>query len=190
MSAEKSYSKFGNSMSRVGKQLITIPKGTTVTVAGSKVTVKGALGELQKELPHDLTVTVNGETATIAVKDEHAQKAVWGTAAAHLKNMINGVNTAFQKKLILEGIGYKVDVQGDQLNLALGFSHPVKVKIPAGLKAAAEKGVLTISGPDREAVGQFAADIRSLKKPEPYKGKGFRYEGEVIRRKEGKKTVT
>ena len=103
--------------------------------------------------------------------------------------MINGVNTPFAKKLILEGIGYKSEVKGDKLALALGFSHPVSVDIPKTLKVTAEKNIIAISGVDKEEVGAFAANLRALKKPEPYKGKGFRYEGEVIKRKQGKKTV-
>jgi large subunit ribosomal protein L6 len=112
-----------------------------------------------------------------------------GTYASHVRNMLKGVTEGFSKKLIVEGVGYKWDVQGKTLNLALGFSHPVKVAIPEGLTVVAEKGTLTISGHDKEVIGQFAADIRALKKPEPYKGKGIRYEGEVIRRKQGKKAA-
>jgi len=112
-----------------------------------------------------------------------------GTYAAHLKNMIRGVVAPFEKKLIIEGIGFKAEVKGGELVLALGFTHPVKIKIPDGLKVSSEKGAISVSGSDKEAVGQFAAAVRALKKPEPYKGKGIRYDGEVIRRKQGKKTV-
>ena len=116
-------------------------------------------------------------------------RSLWGTYASHVKNMITGVNTPFVKKLILEGVGYKGDVQGTTLNLALGFSHPVKVQIPAGVTVTSDKGLFTFTSADKEAVGGFAAKIRSLKKPEPYKGKGFRYEDEVIQRKQGKKAA-
>ena len=116
-------------------------------------------------------------------------RASLGTTAAHIRNMVAGVNTGFSKKLLIEGVGYKWDVQGKTLNLALGFSHPVKMPIPEGLTVKADKGVLEISGHDIEVVGQFAANVRAMKKPEPYKGKGIRYDGEVIRRKQGKKAA-
>ena len=114
-------------------------------------------------------------------------QALVGTYASHVRNMMTGVTTGFSKKLLVEGVGFKWDVAGKTLNLALGFSHPVKMAIPEGLTVVAEKATLTISGFDKELVGQFAANIRALKKPEPYKGKGIRYDGEVIRRKQGKK---
>jgi large subunit ribosomal protein L6 len=112
-----------------------------------------------------------------------------GTYASHLKNMIKGVTAGFTKKLIIEGIGFKSDVKGTKIDLALGFSHPISLPIPAGLKVTADKNIVTISGVSNEAVGEFASKIRTLKKPEPYKGKGIRYEGEVIRRKQGKKAA-
>ncbi|MEK7068361.1 MAG: 50S ribosomal protein L6, partial [Patescibacteria group bacterium] len=116
-------------------------------------------------------------------------RALVGTYASHIRNMLQGVTAGFTKKLLVEGVGFKWDVQGKTVNLALGFSHPVKVAIPEGLTVTADKGALTIVGFDKELVGQFAANIRALKKPEPYKGKGIRYEGEVIRRKQGKKAA-
>jgi large subunit ribosomal protein L6 len=116
-------------------------------------------------------------------------KTLLGTTVAHLKNMIKGSLEPFVKKLIIEGIGFKADIKGTNIVLSLGFSHPVNVPIPSGVKVVNDKGVLSISGADIEAVGSFAATIRALKKPEPYKGKGIRYEGEVIRRKQGKKTT-
>ena len=122
-------------------------------------------------------------------RNDKFSKSLWGTYASHLLNMIAGVQNPYQKKLILEGIGFKSEVKGKDLNLALGFSHPVIVKIPEGITATAEKNNITITGIDKELVGNFAASVRALKKPEPYKGKGMRYEGEVIRRKQGKKTV-
>ncbi|MCR4310967.1 MAG: 50S ribosomal protein L6, partial [Candidatus Taylorbacteria bacterium] len=115
--------------------------------------------------------------------------ALWGTYAAHATNMVTGVSKGFEKKLILEGIGFKSEVKGTDLILNIGFSHPVKVPIPSGFTVKAEKGVITITGIDCEAVGQFAAKVRDLKKPEPYKGKGIRYETEIIKRKQGKKTA-
>ena len=175
-------------MSRIGKKVIVIPEKTTVVMGDGLVSVKGPLGELSRAFKNDIAVTVGAGQVTLAPKNEESAP-LWGTYSAHLSNMIAGVNKLFQKKLIIEGIGFKSEVKGEELVLALGFSHPVKVKIPKGLKITAEKNLLTISGIDTELVGQFSAKIRSLKKPEPYKGKGIRYEKEVIRRKQGKKTT-
>ena len=177
-------------MSRLAKRPITIPAKTEVTVSGGLVMVKGPKGTLQKPLHRLVTVEVGQDGVQVLPKGESLQsRALIGTFASHIKNMIGGVNTGFSKKLLIEGVGYKWDVQGKTLNLALGFSHPVKVAIPDGLTVKAEKGALDISGFDKELVGQFAADIRAMKKPEPYKGKGIRYDGEVIRRKQGKKAA-
>jgi large subunit ribosomal protein L6 len=177
-------------MSRVGKQIITLPAQTEITLSGSTVAVKGPLGTLSREFKPVIEVKVNGNEVTLVPKTETLEtRALWGTYASHLKNMVNGVNKPFEKKLILEGIGYKSEVKGDKIVFALGFSHPVEVAIPLGLKVTAEKNVITISGVNKEAVGQFAASIRALKKPEPYKGKGMRYDTEVIKRKQGKKTA-
>ncbi len=177
-------------MSRIGKKLIAIPPKTTVTVAGEKVTVKGPLGELTRQFRSEIAITVANDVVTFApVRKSLDLIALWGTYASHVQNMIAGVNKAFEKKLVVEGIGYKSDVKGQELNLALGFSHPVKVIIPTTLKVTAEKNVITISGLDSEEVGQFASKVRAFKKPEPYKGKGIHYEKEVIRRKQGKKSV-
>jgi large subunit ribosomal protein L6 len=116
-------------------------------------------------------------------------RALWGTYGSHIANMVAGVNKPFEKKLILEGIGYKSEVKGDKIVFALGFSHPVEVLIPSGIKVTAEKNNITVSGIDKEEVGKFTANIRALKKPEPYKGKGMRYADEVVKRKQGKKSV-
>ena len=177
-------------MSRLAKRPIAIPAKTEVTVSGGLVMVKGPKGTLQKPLHRLVTVEVGQDGVQVSPKGESLQsRALIGTFASHIKNMIGGVNTGFSKKLLIDGVGYKWDVQGKTLNLALGFSHPVKVAIPDGLTVKAEKGALDISGFDKELVGQFAADIRAMKKPEPYKGKGIRYDGEVIRRKQGKKAA-
>jgi large subunit ribosomal protein L6 len=125
---------------------------------------------------------------TLKPKNDNS-KALWGTYASHIVNMIAGVNKPYEKKLIIEGIGYKADVKGAELVMGLGFSHLVKITIPADLKVVSEKGVVTVSGIDKEKVGQFVANIRAQKKPEPYKGKGIRYSDEVIRRKQGKKAA-
>ena len=177
-------------MSRIGKKPITIPAGTEVKVAGNTLSVKGSQGSISREFKPGISFVVDAGTLTVGVqRKDKATLSLWGTYAAHAANMIRGVSTPFQKKLIIEGIGFKAEVKGEEMILNLGFSHQVKVKVPKGLKVTSEKGVVTISGVDTELVGQFAAQIRDLKKPEPYKGKGIRYSDEVIRRKQGKKTA-
>ena len=177
-------------MSRLAKRPIAIPAKTEVTVSGGSVNVKGPKGTLQRPLHRLVTIEVGKDGVQVSPKGESLQsRALIGTYASHVKNMMLGVNSGFSKKLFIEGVGYKWDVQGKTLNLALGFSHPVKVAIPEGLTVKADKGALDISGFDKELVGQFAADIRAMKKPEQYKGKGIRYDGEVIRRKQGKKAA-
>jgi large subunit ribosomal protein L6 len=177
-------------MSRIGKQEIKIPDGVKVTQSGGTFTVAGPNGTLSKVFRDDIIITIADKTINLDVKrNDKFSKSLWGTYASHIKNMIAGVVTPYQKKLILEGVGYKSEVKGKEFNFALGFSHPVIVKIPEGITATAEKNNITITGIDKELVGSFTAAIRALKKPEPYKGKGMRYENEVIRRKQGKKTV-
>lgn len=177
-------------MSRLGKKGIEIPEKTEVAIGGNTVSVKGPKGSLQRDFLPDIKISVEGNTVSfVPVKENNATRALWGTYASHISNMIKGVNEGFEKKLILEGVGYKSQVNGNKLVLALGFSHPVEVLIPEGLKVTAEKNLVTVSGADKELVGSWSAQVRALKKPEPYKGKGFRYEGEVIRRKQGKKSV-
>ncbi len=177
-------------MSRLAKRPITIPPKTEVSLAGGVLVVKGPKGTLEKQSSRFVTIEVGAEGVQVSQKGETLEsRATVGTYASHVRNMIEGVTVGFSKKLLIEGVGFKWDVQGKVVNLSLGFSHPVKVAIPEGLTVVADKGTLTISGADKEAVGQFAANIRALKKPEPYKGKGIRYEGEVIRRKQGKKAA-
>ena len=177
-------------MSRVGKQRLAIPEKTTVTVDGALVTVKGPLGELSRSFPADITVTVDGSDVVFTpVKDTNELYAILGTCASHVKNMIAGVNKLYEKKLILEGVGYRAEMQNGKLVMQLGFSHPVVLEVPAGINLTVEKGNLTITGIDKELVCQFAAKVRDQKKPEPYKGKGMRYSDEVIRRKEGKRAA-
>ncbi|MDO8729354.1 MAG: 50S ribosomal protein L6 [bacterium] len=177
-------------MSRIGKKIIILPVNTEIKVSDGNVLVKGPLGELSRPLHPIIEVKVSGNEVSIHPKKMTlASRALWGTYASHITNMISGVNKLFEKKLILEGIGFKSEVKGENINLALGFSHPVIVSIPKDLKVTAEKNVINISGPDKEDVGQFASQLRSLKKPEPYKGKGMRYSDEIIRRKQGKKLV-
>ena len=180
-------------MSRVGKQAIVISAGTTVTISDGVVAVKGKGGELRRAIPRHVKVTVaNNEVQVEAVGDEQLARALWGTIAAHIRNMIAGVNKPFTKQLVLEGVGYKVNLVGTKLVCAVGKSHPVDVPVPAGLTVAAEKNTVNISGADKELVGQFAANLRGILPPEPYQGKGFRYTApvaEVIRRKQGKKAA-
>jgi len=177
-------------MSRIAKKPIQIPAKTELSISGGVLTVKGPLGTLTKNFKSDIDMVLEANQITLSPKTVNLEtKALWGTYASQIKNMISGVNTNFSKKIILEGIGFKSDVKGTNLVLALGFSHPVNVAIPTALKVTAEKNIITISGTDKEMVGEFAANLRALKKPEPYKGKGMRYEGEVIKRKQGKKTA-
>lgn len=177
-------------MSKVGKQIIAIPEKVEVSFVDGVFTAKSATGTLTKTFLPSVEVKINGAEITLVPKNEDgATRALWGTYASHVKNMIEGVTKGFSKKLILEGVGFKSEVKGKELVLALGFSHPVPVAIPEGLKVTAEKNLITISGIDKEKVGEFSAKIRDLKKPEPYKGKGFRYDDEVIRRKQGKKSA-
>jgi len=177
-------------MSRIGKQSIAIPAGTDVSVSTDAITVKGKGGTLVKPLHPAVKVAVANGTANVEpANSSRLARALWGTYAAHLKNMVAGVNTPFVKKLQVEGIGFKAEVSGKNLKLALGFSHPVLVTIPEGVTTVVEKNIITITGADKEKVGQFAASVRELKKPEPYKGKGIRYEGETIIRKQGKKAA-
>jgi large subunit ribosomal protein L6 len=176
-------------MSRIGKNPIIIPEKTEVTKNGSVLTVKGPLGELSRSFGEEVSVTITGNEIQVSpTKETIFARALWGTTAAHIRNMVHGVNTLFVKKLIVEGVGFKSAVNGGEIVLNLGFSHPVPIEIPKGLAVTAEKNVITVSGIDKEAVGSFAARMRSKKKPEPYKGKGIRYEKEVVRRKEGKKS--
>jgi len=177
-------------MSRLAKRPIVIPSKTDVSVEGNVIRVKGPKGELTRVGNRRVDVSVGAEGVEVKPKSSSIEaKALIGTYASHVRNMVKGVNEGFSKKLLVEGVGFKWDVQGKTLNLSLGFSHPVKMDIPEGLEVKADKGTLTISGIDCELVGQFAANVRAMKKPEPYKGKGIRYEGEVVRRKQGKKAA-
>ncbi|OGJ01926.1 50S ribosomal protein L6 [Candidatus Nomurabacteria bacterium RIFCSPLOWO2_02_FULL_44_12] len=177
-------------MSKIGKQEIKIPTGIKVSQEAGVFTVVGPKGTLKKNFRDDIVITITPEMVTLAPKrNDKFSKSLWGTYASHIKNMVAGVTIPYVKKLILEGVGFKSEVKGKDFHFALGFSHPVVVKIPDTITATADKNNITITGPDKELVGSFAATIRALKKPEPYKGKGMRYEGEVIRRKQGKKTA-
>ena len=177
-------------MSRIGKQKISIPAGVKVTNNGNTFTVTGPKGTISRIFRDDITINIADNIVSLDIKrNDKFSQSLWGTYASHIKNMIKGVEIPYQKKLILEGVGFKSEVKGKELHFALGFSHPVVVPIPEGITATADKNNITISGIDKELVGNFTAAVRALKKPEPYKGKGMRYEDEVIRRKQGKKTV-
>ena len=177
-------------MSRLARQPIAIPAKTEVTVSREAVVVKGPKGTLTRPLVRDIDVVVGPAGVEVKQKSDSLQaRALLGTYASHIRNMVGGVTEGFTKKLLVDGVGYKWEVQGKTLKLNLGFSHPVLMDIPEGLAVVAEKSSLTISGFDKEVVGQFAANVRKQKKPEPYKGKGIRYDGEVIRRKQGKKAA-
>lgn len=154
------------------------------------LTVKGSKGTLTKQVHPSVGITVENGQVTIVPKDRsRLAKALTGTYASHVKNMVQGVETPFVKKLILEGVGYKVELKGKDIVLAVGFSHAVPLAVPADVTATVEKNVIKLESINKESVGQFAANIRRVKPPEPYLGKGIRYDGEVIRRKQGKKAV-
>lgn len=179
-------------MSRIGKKPILIPPGVDVTVAGARVSVKGPKGTLECTLNAAVSVAIEdvdgGKCVVISVRNPDAvnDRAQWGTARAILANMVAGVTNGFTRSLEINGVGFRVNVQGQKVVLNLGFSHDVHFELPAGISAAADKNVLTVSGMDRELVGQTAARIRKLKVPEPYKGKGIKFTDETIRRKAGK----
>ncbi|MEI6305095.1 MAG: 50S ribosomal protein L6 [Candidatus Taylorbacteria bacterium] len=177
-------------MSRIAKKPIVIPAKTEASYSGGIFTVKGPLGTLTMIMKPHVNVVIENGTITLTLTNQTLQaKALWGTYAAHIKNMIAGVNKPFEKRLIIDGIGYKADIKGKDIVLALGFSHTITLPIPTDLKVTTEKNTVIISGMNKEKVGQFSAVIRSMKKPEPYLGKGVRYSDEVIRRKQGKKAA-
>jgi large subunit ribosomal protein L6 len=175
-------------MSRIGKIPVGIPKGVTVTVAGQKVTVKGPKGELTRDLHADLGVKVEGETVVVTrPSDEPGHKALHGLSRTLIANMVEGVTKGYQKQLEITGVGYKAEPKPYGLILSLGYSHQIEYKAPAGIKLTAPQPTqVVIEGANKEIVGQVAAEIRLLRPPEPYKGKGIKYAGEVIRRKAGK----
>ena len=176
-------------MSRVGKKPIAIPAGVEVQLAGQEVQIKGKLGQLAFRLPDGIQAAVaNNELVFTPVTTNKQAAKFWGLARARVNNMVAGVTKGFERKLEILGTGFRAAVQGQQLDLSIGFSHPVKFAIPTGIKVAVENNTeLTVSGIDRHAVGQFAANIRRARQPEPYKGKGIRFKGEYVPMKEGKK---
>jgi len=178
-------------MSRIGSQPIQIPDGVEVKIDDNLIVVKGPKGELKQKIHPEIDIKIKDKE--IIVKLEQSKKsntAIWGTFRALIANMIKGAIKGFEKKLIFEGVGYKALVSGNKLVLNLGYSHPIEIEAPAGIEFKVERNTIIVSGIDKQLVGQVAANIRSKRKPEPYKGKGIRYEDEVIRRKAGKKIAT
>jgi len=175
-------------MSRIGRKPVPVPNGVTVTVNGPAITVKGPKGELSRKLHPDMQVKVENGTVTVdRPSDEDRHRALHGLTRSLIANMVEGVTQGYKKQLEITGVGYKAEVRPFGLQLALGYSHPVEYRAPAGIKLSAPQPiVVVIEGADKEKVGQVAAEIRALRKPEPYKGKGVKYQGEQVRRKAGK----
>lgn len=178
-------------MSRIGKKPIEVPQGVKTEISDKEIKVSGPKGELKQLIHHEIKVELKDGKILVSPKTELSKKGrgLWGLYRALISNMVTGVSKGFEKKLEIEGVGFKANVEGDNLVLNLGFTNPIKIaKIP-GVSFLVEKNVVTVSGADKERVGHIAALIRKQKKAEPYKGKGIKYQGEVIRRKEGKKVV-
>ncbi len=178
-------------MSRIGKRELVIPEGVTVNVNDKNVKVSGKLGEMSLDIkPGIEVVTTDGKVLVKRSNDTKEQKQLHGTTNANIANMLTGVSTGFKKELEINGVGYKFAVQGNTLTINAGYSHPVKMEAPAGIKLECPSGTeLTVSGFNKQVVGQFAAQVREVREPEPYKGKGIKYKDETIRRKEGKKAA-
>jgi large subunit ribosomal protein L6 len=176
-------------MSRIGKNPVAIPQDVTVDLAGQTLTAKGRLGTLSLVVSNAVTATVDDGAITIVPKDESKQaRAMWGTTRALVNNMVTGVSAGFTRNLEINGVGYRAAVQGSNLNLQLGYSHDISYPIPPDIRITTERPTaITVSGADRQRVGQVASEIRAFRPPEPYKGKGIKYSDETIRRKEGKK---
>ena len=180
-------------MSRIGKKTIEIPENVEVKTDNQKIMVKGPKGELSLEVRPEIKVEIKEKTIRVFpekdLEEEKEVKAFWGLTRALLANMLKGVVDGYEKKLQIEGLGYKAALEGDNLVLNVGFSHPVKFTAPENIKFSVDKDIITVSGIDKELVGRIAAQIRRIKPPEPYKGKGIRYFDEVVRKKIGKKAV-
>ena len=209
----KLFAKFGKIMSRIGKKPILIPEDVEIRAENQNIIVKGPKGELFREIPSEIKIEIKDNQLFVSPKmrvsvankasqgnAKHSPKvetlknkqtkALWGLFRALLANMVEGVSKGFEKKLEIQGIGFKATIKGEELILYVGYSHPVKIKIPQDLKISIEKNIIIVSGIDKELVGQTSAVIRKVKPPEPYKGKGIRYLGEQVRRKVGKRVVT
>ncbi|MBU2635054.1 50S ribosomal protein L6 [Patescibacteria group bacterium] len=178
-------------MSRIGKKPITIPQSVEINIDGNKISVRGPKGELRKEVPLEIKIEIKDDKIFVSPgKETKRTKAFWGLFRTLIFNMVKGVTDGYEKKLEIHGVGYKANLEGEDLVLLVGFSHPVKIDRIEGIEFSVEKSIITVSGIDKELVGQIAAKIRKVRKPEPYKGKGIRYLGEEIRRKAGKKVAT
>ena len=175
-------------MSRIGKKPVTLPKGVAVEVQGNTVAVKGPKGELRRTLHTEMQVALaDGQVTVSRPSDEKRHKALHGLSRTLVQNMVDGVSKGFSKTLEIQGVGYKAEAKPYGVNLIVGYSHPVKYEAPKGIKISVENNtVVKIEGADKESVGQVAAELRSVRPPEPYKGKGIRYQGEQVRRKAGK----
>ncbi len=175
-------------MSRIGKMPVVLPKGVTANIQGTTVTIKGPKGELKQTFHSDMTIRQEDSRLVVERPDSPLYDAMHGMVRAIIANMVQGVTAGFKKDLEIEGVGYRGEMQGEKLVLSLGFSHPVPVDPPPGIKLSVDKSqrLVTVEGVDKELVGQIAANIRGLRPPEPYKGKGIHYAGEKIRRKAGK----
>ncbi len=176
-------------MSRIGNQPITVPSGVEITIGADSVVAKGPKGEISSPLFEGITVSQEDSTLSLNCADleNNGMKANYGMARALLANAVTGVNQGFERVLELRGVGYRAQASGSKLDLSLGFSHPVAYEVPAGIEVRVDKSNITISGADKQRVGQVAAEIRAIRPPEPYKGKGVRYAGERVMMKEGKK---
>lgn len=177
-------------MSRIGKHPVAVPSGVTVAVEGQRVSAKGKLGELSAQLPPEVSVVLEDGRVTVAPRDkeEKRARAMWGMSRSLVQNLVKGVSEGYTRKLEISGVGYRAAVEGRILNLQLGYSHDIKFAIPEDVKIVCDSPTaITISGADKQRVGQIAAEIRAFRKPEPYKGKGVKYAEERILRKEGKK---
>ncbi|OGZ17751.1 MAG: 50S ribosomal protein L6 [Candidatus Nealsonbacteria bacterium RBG_13_36_15] len=179
-------------MSRVGKKPILIPEGVDVKAEGQKITVKGPKGELFRDISHEIRTEKKEKMISVLPLPPKTKKtkALWGLTRTLIANMIEGVTKGYEKKMAIEGIGYKAQLEEKNLVIKIGFTHPVKIEAPEGIIFSVEKNIITISGINKELVGQISAKIRKIRPPEPYKGKGIRYFDEIVKRKLGKKAVT
>jgi len=189
---EKFYLKFGNLkiMSKIGKKIINIPSGVKVDIKDGNIVFSGNNGVLYVNILSGITPKLESESLVFeALSSDKQTRSNWGTMRALSANALDGASKDFVKELKIEGVGYKVNIEGDTVIFNIGYSHPVKFKIPAGIKVSVEKNIVKITGADKQLVGEIAANMRAIRKPEPYKGKGIMYVGEIIRRKEGKKVA-